>query len=68
MHKTDNHQRHLRFVRQLCRHRAERDIEAAEDTFRNYLRTAWSIFERLEQERAERRNPQPPTRQPPDSC
>lgn len=68
MQEDDNHQRQLRFIRHLCRHLPEREIDAAEDTFRNYVRTAWWIFERLEQEHAERADPQPPTRQPPDSC
>lgn len=53
----------LRFVRELCKQLSAEEIDAAQTTFRSYVRTAWSIFERIEQERAQAENSQQAIRQ-----
>ena len=42
--------RPIPFIRELCKHKTEVEIEEAEENFRRYLRLVKSICERVERE------------------
>jgi hypothetical protein len=46
--KENNHQ--IPFIRELCKHKTEEEIQAAEENFRRYLLLVKRICERLERE------------------
>jgi|GEM_PF-2044807 len=44
------------FIRELCKHKTEEEIQEAEENFRRYLAVVKDIFERLEREEKAEKN------------
>ena len=40
----------MSFIRELCKHKAEEEIQEAEENFRRYLRLVSRIYDRLKAE------------------
>lgn len=52
--KQDKPLKPIPFIRELCKHKTEAEIEEAEENFRRYLRLVKSICERVERENRDR--------------